>query len=627
MKIDKFIIGALAYLSLLAAPGCDYLDKEPDPELEWEMIWNKREYVLQQFASVWARTPDPMNLSNPGWEIFADDITVSQRYQIYGWDNIPKIFGNWSVNTPWNGNYWHELPQCIRSAYIFQRDAQPLPDQQLPQDEIDLMKAECRFMAAYYWWELAKTYGGIAYRPKYIAPTDASTESLCNPSVPFDEVVADLDKELLEVADLLPATYQEPDKYGRATKVMALSVRAQMLLFAASPLVNGNEWYRGYTNREGREIFNPVYDPKKWVKAAEACKLLVETAESAGYKLFTVYNDDGTIDPFRSVEEMWSTMWSGGNREILFPVSYTRSSYADYAKLCVSLAFNNTGGGVGVYQGLVDAFFMKNGLPISDGDSGYVEEGFSTSVEKRNTAWDEGTGKKGEITAEGTYNMYCNREPRFYTAVAYNGSWSKIGNRKLDFFRYHSDNNFTHDAPQNGYLLRKKVIQTDYPKNNIWKTPRPMWVYRLGGAYLDYAEAVNMAYDTSDARQTALEYVNRIRERAGIRKYTTGATDVQYIHVDDTQEAVDKVIRMERRVELCCENLRWTDIRRWKIAEQLPEMCGDCYGMNYAGDNNADFYKRTVYQTRVWNRAYYWMPVFYAELEKNPNLVQAPFWN
>lgn len=616
-----------ACLSLLVTPGCNYLDKEPDPELEWDMIWSKREYVLQQFASVWSRIPDPMNLSKYGWEIFADDITVSQRYQIYGWDNIPKIFGNWSVNSSWSGDYWHQLPQCIRMAYIFQRDARALPDQQLPQDEIDLMKAECRFMAAYYWWELAKTYGVIAYRPNYIAPTDAPTESLYNPSVPFDEIVADLDAELLEVADLLPPTYQEPDKYGRATKIMALTIRAQMLLFAASPLVNGNEWYSGYTNRQGKEIFNTTYDPQKWVKAAEACKLLVETAEAAGYKLFTVTNDDGSIDPFRSVEEMWSTMWTGGNKEILFPISYTKTAYQNYTILSTALPFCPNGGGVGVYQGLVDAFFMKNGLPIDADGSDYVEEGFSTGVEKRNTNWDEGTGQKGEITAEGTYNMYCNREPRFYTTVSYNGSWSKIGNRKLDFFRNHSDNNYTHDAPQNGYLLRKKVIQTDYPKNGIWKTPRPVWLYRLGGAYLDYAEAVNMAYNTSDARQTALEYVNRIRERAGIRKYTTGATDAQYIHVDDTQEAVDKIIRMERRVELCCENLRWTDIRRWKIAEQLSEMCGDCYGMNYAGDTSADFYKRTVYQTRVWNRAYYWMPVFISEMEKNPNLVQAPFWN
>ena len=80
-------------------------------------------------------------------------------------------------------------------------------------------------------------------------------------------------------------------------------------------------------------------------------------------------------------------------------------------------------------------------------------------------------------------------------------------------------------------------------------------------------------------------------------------------------------------VELCCEGSRWSDIRRWRIVEQLPEMCGDDYGMNFAGTNSQEFYKRTVFQTRVWKRAMYWFPVYIDEMNKNTNLVQAPFWN
>ena len=83
---------------------------------------------------------------------------------------------------------------------------------------------------------------------------------------------------------------------------------------------------------------------------------------------------------------------------------------------------------------------------------------------------------------------------------------------------------------------------------------------------------------------------------------------------------------MERRVELCVEGVRWFDIRRWMIAEDLPEITGDCYGMNAAGSNEAEFFKKAVYQTRVWNRKYYWMPIFQTEIDKNTNLVQAPFW-
>ena len=85
---------------------------------------------------------------------------------------------------------------------------------------------------------------------------------------------------------------------------------------------------------------------------------------------------------------------------------------------------------------------------------------------------------------------------------------------------------------------------------------------------------------------------------------------------------------MERRVELCCENNRWYDIRRWMIAEDIPEMTGECMGMNAQGRTRNEFHKRTATpgQTRVWKKQYYWFPVYIDEYEKNPNLVEGPFW-
>jgi len=114
-----------------------------------------------------------------------------------------------------------------------------------------------------------------------------------------------------------------------------------------------------------------------------------------------------------------------------------------------------------------------------------------------------------------------------------------------------------------------------------------------------------------------------------VRQYTFDAVsdlDENFIHIENTQAAVRKVVKAERRVELCLENNRWYDLRRWKDVENTPEMIGDDYGMNSEGTTNETFFKRTVYQTRVWKRCYYWMPVFIDEYEKNPNLVQTPFW-
>ena len=39
------------------------------------------------------------------------------------------------------------------------------------------------------------------------------------------------------------------------------------------------------------------------------------------------------------------------------------------------------------------------------------------------------------VTEEGTYNMYCNREPRFYVSVIYNGAWLGVDNRRVNFLQ------------------------------------------------------------------------------------------------------------------------------------------------------------------------------------------------
>ena len=165
------------------------------------------------------------------------------------------------------------------------------------------------------------------------------------------------------------------------------------------------------------------------------------------------------------------------------------------------------------------------------------------------------------------------------------------------------------------------------PKTNVKENNyqyRPGIVYRLGEAFLNYAEALNEYKDERTVCEEALNYVNKIRTRAGIRTYTFGNSDAQNIHVDDNQETVRKIIRAERRVELCGEGVRYDDLRRWKEAEK--KLNGDMYGMNYSGKDAEAFYVRRPYQKRVYNPAYYWFPIHQSEMDKNENLRQLPFW-
>ncbi len=497
-------------------------------------------------------------------------------------------------------------------------------------------------MIAYYYTLLCEIYGPVPLNLG-IVPNDAPEDELMNVQTPFDEIVDWIDKELKEVAGNLPPYYSQAQKYGRFTSIMCLAVRARLLLFAASPLVNGNPDYANHVNKNGEHLFNSKEDPQKWIRAAEACKELIDAAHAAGHALYYERNADGSIDPFLSYQNMMFRKYNDGNKEILFARPDTK-----YEEIDKHATPRGTGGfgGLGVTQKLVDAFFMDNGLspilgyhadgsPIINPESGYVEKGFSTTAELRKTRWTEVQYEdtpegaelaEGIVTLPNTYNMYTHREPRFYISVLYNRAWYRREKRRTLFCRNEPDGGPTHDAPQGGYLVRKKVHPDSDARSGQF-VYRPGILYRLGEAYLNYAEALN---ECSPGHPDILTYLNLIRERAGIPEYGTGAGKIP---VPEGQAAMREAIHRERQVELNCENgLRYHDLRRWKQAEK--ELNGDFWGMDMYGteptddDNNEDsFFKRVVYQKRVFVKRYYWFPVPQSEMDINPNLVQAPFWN
>ena len=138
---------------------------------------------------------------------------------------------------------------------------------------------------------------------------------MMTPQRPYAEVVDWIDKELLEVSEHLPAVYPNNTDWGRATSIMALAIRAKTLLFAASPLFNGNPDLKDWKNSEGEFLFDAEAKPERWEKAAKAHLDLIKAAEAAGHKLYYEYNVDGSIDPFMSYYNMSLKRFSEGNRD------------------------------------------------------------------------------------------------------------------------------------------------------------------------------------------------------------------------------------------------------------------------------------------------------------------------
>jgi len=135
--------------------------------------------------------------------------------------------------------------------------------------------------------------------------------------------------------------------------------------------------------------------------------------------------------------------------------------------------------------------------------------------------------------------------------------------------------------------------------------------------YLDYSEALN-EYDPGNP--DILKYLNLIRQRAGVPVYGNGTTDIS---VPLTQDSMRMAIRHERQVELAFEEVRYFDLRRWKIAPQT--MGADVYGMNMFADGDA-FYQKTLEQRRRFLQRDYLWPIPNGEILKDQYLVQNPGW-
>jgi hypothetical protein len=647
-----YLASLIALAGLLTPVSCNYLDKTPDDLLTIDMIFSDNVRIQDWLAGVYSGIPDPYTgfMRSIGYDVLSGELTPNKGWVQWNWGIISMRDGNWSPASDWPINYWVNLPKRIRQGYIFLERAQPL--EKLPAAEVNRMKAEVRFLIAYYYWLLLEAYGPIPFNPGpgFVYTDFKDFDAMAYPQTPYDDIVNWIDNELTEVAELLPAVYINTDDFGHATSIMCLAVRARMLLFAASDLVNGNPDYAAHANSEGRLLFNSNKDPNKWKRAAEACRDLIESAHAAGHALYVEYNRDRSIDPFLSYQNMMFKKWNENNREILFArPQYDESiSVFDYESDATPHGLG-PGGGLGVTQELVDDFFCMDGRPTGQGYNDakiattsplYSEAGFTTAVERRsNTQWNyvqqtpEGD-ETGLVCLDETFNMYARREPRFYISVLFNGGWIKMapkGLRRANFLLKTQDkwgnpidNDGTHDAPENGYLVRKKV-HPDYGYSSTGTHPyRPLILFRLAEAYLSYAEALN---EVDPTHPDILAYLNAVRERAGIAPYGSGPDAIPLTGQDKQREA----IRRERRVELNCEGIHFADLRRWKIGEE--RLNRKFHGMNAVGGTDytygrsASFFQRTVYLERIFTKKHYWFPVPQTALDKNPKLVQAPFWN
>ena len=613
-SIYTLLIALLCFVS-----SCDYLgvsDQLAGGLQNTEQVFDNVSYTKRWYANVFAGIPDYSGINSVNVGAFKNPWTGMCDELVVGYGNSSK-YNNSDRNAANMG--FHRYGDCykyIRQANIFLQKAHPImttgtQGDQLLEDELTQMKANVRFMRAFYHYLLFEQYGPIILVKDKIYN---ATEDQDVPRNTVDEVIEYIDSELTAVASELT---QEPifeDKDYRAwpTKGVALAVRAKLWLYAASPLLNGG--YRealSVTNPDGTRVF-PDYDAGKWEKALAACKDFIDYAEAGRYELYKEYKDDNgaVIDPDKSVynlfqkythEIIWATAnndWGGMNGDA-------------FDRRIAPRCEKNGLGSTGVTQELVDAFYMKDGFPVSataylPQSTLYQEEGFSK--------------KYTNVTVS---NRYLNREPRFYNTVFFNGRQWPVSCNQVLFYNGGNSGVQEGQATLTGYMLFKRFNRSVSLTNpGVASQFRPSIIFRLADFYLMYAEAANEV-NPNDAR--VLKYLNLVRERAGL-------PDIETLNpaIRGNQELQRAAIQRERQIELATEGQRYFDVRRWMIADKNGEgrQNGYVHGMNVRGESNdkEDFNRIVEASQIVFNRKMYLYPMPDSEMRKTKNLVQNPGW-
>jgi len=610
MTNNKLIKGISGLLLCMAMVSCYNLNKKPDNLLTADMIWQTRANAEAYLNNIYGY----VHYSDGG--DYASIGGSDESSVCIGGVNIRQmVSGNWSAASYYFYN-WGTFYKAIRQSITFEENVDKVPATELSDDLKAQYKAENMFLRGWFYWMLLRQYGPFVKITSLLGLNDDFSKY---PRAPFDTCVTYINDLMTKAAARLPIYWGSSANYGRPTKGTCLAVKAQIALLAASELWNGNSKFASFKNSDGSAMAPASYDASKWKTAADAAKAVIDLG---AYKLFTNMDNGGSsFDPYYSVRDLFLTNW---NNEIIF--SNNNWSVWGWTK-CSSPG----PGGYNLYnatQNMVDAFAMDNGRTIDDPASGYAETGFATA--DNSNEWGH---KKGE------WNMYANREPRFYAYIQYNGhpvldaptvddknyyssDANKDGTGRVElYYNGKSGQKSAGTSTITGYDVLKRISPSDNIRNDV-TTYRPYILIRYAEILLSYAEALN-EYDPANA--DIVKCLDMVRERAGL----PGIETVYPSAVGNKTEMRKHILR-EREVELCFEGDRYYTLVRRLLMGQSQYLT--IYSMNVNGDDAGlgfsytGFYTRTLFQKRYWDDRMYLFPIFQSDIEKDNSIVQNPGW-
>lgn len=688
----KLLSILLAGATALTFTSCDdYFDDVPDNATSLEAVFANRGQSLKWLSNIYTYIPDNTNVrynsrTNGNWPMASIEGYLP-------WDHIVAnniILGTLYPSTDFVKTQWTEYYRGIQYANIYLANIDK--NSAMLADEREWSKAEVHALRAYFYFNLVKEFGPVPLIGDKVYSVDTPLDEMMMPRNTLDECWDYIIAELKAALDggRLKSTFGEDGSVdsqykGNLTQEAVEGILAEVYLYRASYLFNGDPYYQTMANKDGTKLFPQSKDMQKWKDARDAAKRIIDSGK---FKLVLrdqsgkLVDDVKKADPYKSC--FYSAIGRVDNEEMIFlRTNANNDSYI--IKPRHTGISGNVDRGAGAYSiplQFIDLFFMSNGKRIDDVEQKPIsqvttfkaddpvypvydtqnltskdKDGNDIAMNARNSL---STAKYVDRFSSYNYftpgsgkgimkQFYC-REPRFYLAVTFQ-------NRRWDYDQantYYTDMSFngnsgsdgkTHDYPIFGTIVRKLYWEKE---SNIDGAV----MLRLGEVYLNYAEACAQLGENKEA----LKYVNLIRSRAGINEYalnraeegTKDARNKGKIYVGDLehdQELLLKVIYRERLIELSYESKHYFDVRRWGVADMAEGdgwvyptwhkggEGGDMIGFNVNNEgsdaekaNSLNFYKRVKTQHRIFTKRMSLFPIPQEEVNRDKQIVQNEGW-
>lgn len=625
MKNIKIIIIAIL---LIGQTSCSkYLDIIPDNVATLENAFTMRNTAERYLFTIYSYLP------NPGAIPASPSFLGSEIWPLYVYEGNSANFvrGEQNLVEPYL-NYWDGLNggidffQAIRDCNIFLENIHNVPD--MEEAEKYKWEAEAKFLKAYYHFLLMRMYGPIPLIRENL-PIDAGLDEVRVRREPvdvgFDYIVQLLD----EASPFLPsAIVDEANELGRITRPIALSVKALVLVTAASPLFNGNPDYSTFVDPELGPLFNPTYDAEKWKRAMDAGKEAIDACHEQGMELYYFVPGTGqklsdTTITQMSIRNAFTEKW---NSEIIWTFTGATATQTALTARTWDPDRNHDAmqGRYGPPLNFVELFYTDHGVPIEEDKEWDYAGRFDVRVAKEADRYNVFEGYP-------TAAMHFGRENRFYASTGFDGGiW--YGQGKFDDNdTWHLEGRaggYTGRAIANrftptGYWPKKPINYLNVVGTSTYSVVAYYWPnMRLADLYLLYAEAANEYLGPNDESFT---YLNRIRERAGLgtvqdswTQYSRNATKFQ------SKEGLREIIQQERQIELAYESKRHWDLLRWKTAQEV--LSEPIMGWDVAQSDVDLFYRETTVFERTFYQRDYLQPIREYNIVRNRNLLQNPGW-